>query len=153
MFSFWSFTKFYRKAFESPLIDYIWLAERSKIYTFDFQGSRKQVLCKTRFEKFLKNSIKLLNSPFTVMLQTAFTERAIKEHMDMKRTLERQSEVTWTPEGHSKHSGARGTCGTSFSRLGNCSFLTQQLAGKSFGCAFGNWIRLSFSNLSASLKL
>ena len=33
------------------------------------------------------------------MLQTAFTERAIKEHMDMKRTLERQSESLEHPKG------------------------------------------------------
>ena len=42
-------------------------------------------------EKFLKISIKLLRSPFSVMLKTCFTRRALKGHWDTQGTLRRHS--------------------------------------------------------------
>ena len=53
-------------------------------------------------EKFLKISIKLLRSPFSVMLQTCFTRRALRGHWDTQRTLRRHSKGTETLEGHSE---------------------------------------------------
>ena len=53
-------------------------------------------------EKFLKISIKLLRSPFSVKLQTCFTRRALRGHWDTQRTLRRHSKGTETLEGHSE---------------------------------------------------
>ena len=49
-------------------------------------------------EKFLKNSVKLLRSPFPVMLLTFFTRRALRGHSDTQR----QSLVTQRVLKHSK---------------------------------------------------
>ena len=51
------------------------------------------------------------------------------------------------------HSCTQGTRVNSFSRLGIFSFLTHQLVGKFFSCAFRKWIVLRLSNLSNSLKI
>ena len=53
-------------------------------------------------EKFLKISIKLLRSPFSVMLKTCFTRRALKGHWDTQGTLRRHSKGTETLEEHSE---------------------------------------------------
>ena len=45
-------------------------------------------------EKVLKNCIKLLKSPFQVMLQTFFTSRALKGHLGTQRALESYSKST-----------------------------------------------------------
>ena len=52
-------------------------------------------------EKFLKNSVKLLRSPFPVMLLTFFTRRALRGHSDTQR----QSLVTQRVLKHSKGTG------------------------------------------------
>ena len=45
-------------------------------------------------ETFLKISIKLLTSPFSVMVQTFFIRRALKRHLGTTTTLQGQSEGT-----------------------------------------------------------
>ena len=92
-------------------------------------------------KKFLKGSIKLLSSPFPVMLQNFFTRRALKGHFKGIRRALGHSKHLGTPTlealGHSKdtwvlwssrhlgtrkvfgHLRTRNTQGTLFSRFEN----------------------------------
>ena len=113
---FWNFTKYLRNVFETFLNDYFWLAEPDKIYTSYFQGwKNNRCYVKYVFWKNFKNSIKLLKSPFIVMLQTFFylssqweighshwTPRAFEG--DTLRSLQGHSKSTWSL-GHLMHSG------------------------------------------------
>ena len=60
------------KIFETALNDYIWLAERGKIYTSSFYGCRKKIINMQimYFGKFFKNSIKLIRSPYSRHFET-----------------------------------------------------------------------------------
>ena len=118
---FWNFTKYLRNVFETFLNDYFWLAEPDKIYTSYFQGWKNNwCYVKYVFWQIFKNSIKLLKSPFIVMLQTFFylkssqweighshwTPRAFEG--DTLRSLQGHSKSTWSL-GHLMHSGTQGT--------------------------------------------
>ena len=46
------------------------------------------------FEKFFKNSIKLLRCLFSILLQTFYTHRELKGDLGSQRALERHSKGT-----------------------------------------------------------
>ena len=52
-------------------------------------------------EKFLKNSVKLLSSPFPVILETIFSLRALKSYSKgTLRSLQGHFNDIWALEGH-----------------------------------------------------
>ena len=68
--------------------DYIWLAQRGKVCTsYLKEGESNKFHVKYVFWKVFKNSIKLLASPFIVMLQTFFSRRAPKGKLGTQRAL------------------------------------------------------------------
>ena len=81
-----------RKVFETPLND-LHLDSRTwlNIHIYTFPRDQKAISVKN----LLKDSIKLLRSPFPVMLQTFFTGRAFKEHFGTQGALKK------APHGHS----------------------------------------------------
>ena len=68
-------------------------------------------------EKFLKNSIKLLKSPFPVMLQSFFysksPQKALRHSKVTRGELQRHSKSTTRALGHSRHSDTRRALGHS----------------------------------------
>ena len=63
-------------------------------------------------EKFLKNSIKLLRSPFLVMFQTSFTQRALKRtfrHSKGTRGALKGKSIKGSPKALQGHLDTKGT--------------------------------------------
>ena len=56
-------------------------------------------------EKFLKNSINLLTSPFLVVLQTSFTQKYLKENWALQGHAKGNLRI---PQGHSASKGYLG---------------------------------------------
>ena len=118
MFSFLNFNKYFRKVFETPVNGWQNMVEFTHLISKE--GDNNKCYVKFVFWKVFKNSMKLLASPFFVILQTFSTQRALKRHSKgpgnsgNRRTLGQSRHLsTWAL----RYLGTQGTRGTLFSRF------------------------------------